>query len=166
MNKTGPVKVAMIGLGWWGRKMFAVLKKATDDIEIVCAEEPNPAGKEFAEANGFAHYGRDTEALKHPGVEAIILATPHSLHAEQIKRAVAARKHIFCEKPLALTKKEAEAAVEACAKNRLVLGMGHEKRWEPPVAQMLATARTGRLGRIQQVSATTNSQRSIAVIGD
>ena len=105
MNKTGPVKVAMIGLGWWGKKMTAVLQKAKDDIEIVCAAEPNPAGKEFAEANGFKHYGSDTEALQHPGVEAVILATPHSLHAEQIERAVAARKHIFCEKPLALTKK-------------------------------------------------------------
>src|SRR6202044_1505143 len=110
----------------WGRKMFTILKKATDQTEIVCSGEPNPAGKEFAEANGFAHYGRDTEARQHPGVEAIILATPHSLHAEQIKRAVAARKHIFCEKPLALTRKEAEDAVDACSKNNLVLGTGHE----------------------------------------
>ena len=96
MSKTGPVKVAMIGLGWWGKKMTAVLQKAKDDIEIVCAAEPSPAGQEFAEANGFKHYRSDTEALRHPGVEAVILATPHSLHAEQIERAVAARKHIFC----------------------------------------------------------------------
>jgi predicted dehydrogenase len=148
---TGPVKVAMIGLGWWGKKMIAVLQKAKDDIEIVCAAEPNPAGKEFAAANGFKHYDSDKDALQHPGVEAVILATPHSLHAEQIERAVAAGKHIFCEKPLALTKKGAEVAVNACAKNKLVLGMGHERRWEPPVAQMLAMARSGELGRIQQV---------------
>ena len=45
--------------------------------------------------------------MRHPGVEAVILATPHSLHAEQIKRAVAAGLHIFCEKPLALTADEA-----------------------------------------------------------
>jgi predicted dehydrogenase len=163
MNKTGPVKVAMIGLGWWGRKMSAVLKKATDDIEIVCAAEPNSAGKEFAEANAFTHYASDTKAIQHPGVEAIILATPHSLHAEQIERAVAARKHVFCEKPLALTKKEAQAAVEACAKNRLVLGMGHEKRWEPPVAQMMATARTGKLGRIQQVEGNFSHDKFTAL---
>ena len=50
-----PVKVAMIGLGWWGRKMTAVLQKASDEIEIVCAAEPNPAGAEFAAANGFPH---------------------------------------------------------------------------------------------------------------
>jgi predicted dehydrogenase len=116
----------MIGLGWWGKKMTAVLKKAGKDIEIVCAAEPNPAGAEFAKENGFAYYADYKSALKHPGVEAVILATPHSLHAEQIKLAVKAKKHIFCEKPLALTKKGAQAAVDACKKNKLVLGMGHE----------------------------------------
>ncbi len=148
---TEPVKVALIGLGWWGRKMTTVLQKAKGDIAIVCAAEPNPAGKEFAAANGFKHYDSDKDALRHPGVEAVILATPHSLHAEQIERAVAAGKHIFCEKPLALTKKGAEIAVDACARNNLMLGMGHERRWEPPVAQMLAMARAGQLGRVQQV---------------
>ena len=148
---SAPVKVAMIGLGWWGKKMTAVLKTASKDIEIVCAAEPNPEGAEFAAANGFKHYTNFKDALKHPGVEAVILATPHSLHAEQIKASVAARKHIFCEKPLALTKKGAEFAVNTCKKNKLVLGMGHERRWEPPVAKMLEMARNGDLGRIQQV---------------
>ena len=151
MSRSGPVKVAMIGLGWWGKKMTAVLQQAKADIEIVCAAEPNPAGKEFAAANNFHHYSSDKEAIQHPGVEAVILATPHSLHREQIDRAVAAGKHIFCEKPLALTRKGAEAVVQACARNNLVLGMGHERRWEPPVAQMLAMARSGQLGRIQQI---------------
>src|SRR6516165_10160065 len=117
MNKSGPIKVAMIGLGWWGKKMTAVLQKAKGDIEIVCAADPNPAAKEFAEANGFKRYSSEIEAFRHPGVEAIILATPHSLHAQQIKRAVAAGKHVFCEKPVALSRKEAEDAVDACSKN-------------------------------------------------
>jgi predicted dehydrogenase len=151
MSNDGPVKVAMIGLGWWGKKMTAVLQKAQADIEIVCAAEPDQSGAEFAAANGFKHYSSMREAIAHPGVEAVILATPHSLHAEQIKMAVAAKKHIFCEKPLALTRKGAEAAVNACKKNKLVLGMGHERRWEPPIAKMLELTRSGGLGRIQQV---------------
>jgi predicted dehydrogenase len=150
-RKNTPVKVAMIGLGWWGKKMTAVLGKARDDIEIVCAAEPNPTGADFAASNGFQHYAQYKDALNHPGVEAVILATPHSLHAEQIRLAVAAKKHIFCEKPLSLTREGAEAAVHACKKRKLVLGMGHERRWEPPVAKMLEMARAGELGRIQQV---------------
>src|SRR6478735_8412198 len=98
MNRQGPVKVAMIGLGWWGRKMTAVLQRAMDDIEIVCAAEPKTDGAAFASANGFRHYASDREAMNHPGVEAVVLATPHSLHAGQIERAAAAGLHIFCEK--------------------------------------------------------------------
>ncbi len=128
--------------------MIAVLDKASDDIEVVCAAEPNPAGAEFAAAHGLACYPSDAEALTHPGVEAVILATPHSLHAEQIERAVAAGKHVFCEKPLSHTKKGAEAAVNACKAKNLVLGMGHERRFEPPVAAMIEAARSGRLGRL------------------
>ena len=163
MNKTEPVKVAMIGLGWWGRKMTAVLQQAKDDIKILCAAEPDPAGKEFAAAHNFKHCASEEEALRHPGVEAVILATPHSLHAGQIERAVAAGKHIFCEKPLALTRKGAEAVVAACARNNLVLGMGHERRWEPPVAEMLAMARSGQLGRIQQVEGNFSHDKFTAL---
>lgn len=153
----------MIGLGWWGRKMTAVLQKARDDIEIVCAAEPNPAGAEFAASNGFQHYASDVEALTHPGVQAVILATPHSLHAEQIERAVAAGKHVFCEKPLAHTRKGAESAVNACRSKNLVLGMGHERRWEPPVAQMLEAARSGKLGRLLQVEANFSHDKFLSL---
>ena len=163
MTEAPPVKVAMIGLGWWGRKMTAVLQKAKQDIEIVCSAEPNPAGADFAKENGFACYPDDRGALAHPGVEAVILATPHSLHAEQIERAVAAGKHVFCEKPLALTRKGAEAAVNACASKNLVLGMGHERRFEPPVADMIAAARNGSLGRLLQVEANFSHDKFVSM---
>ena len=165
-QKKVPVKVAMIGLGWWGKKMTAVLQKASDEIEIVCAAEPNPAGAEFAASNGFAYYPSDREALVHPGVEAVILATPHSLHAEQIERAVAAGKHVFCEKPLSHTRKGAQAAVNACKSKNLVLGMGHERRWEPPVAAMLEAARSGRLGRLLQVEANFSHDKFLSLTAD
>lgn len=163
MSSQTPVKVAMIGLGWWGKKMTAVLQKAKQDIEIVCAAEPNPEGAQFAKENGFVCYSSDAEALKHPGVEAVILATPHSLHADQIERAVAAGKHIFCEKPLALTKAGAEKAVNACAANNLLLGMGHERRFEPPVAEMIAAAQSGSLGRLLQVEANFSHDKFVTL---
>jgi predicted dehydrogenase len=158
-----PVKVAMIGLGWWGRKMTAVLQTARDEIEVVCAAEPNAAGAEFAAANGLTYYASDKDAMRHPGVEAVILVTPHSLHAEQIERAAEAGLHIFCEKPLALTRKEAEAAVDACRSRNLVLGIGHERRWEPPVAEMLDAARSGRLGRLLQVEANFSHDKFLTL---
>lgn len=163
MMPEAPVKVAMIGLGWWGKKMTAVLQSAKQDIEIVCAAEPNPAGADFAKDYGFTCYPDHKGALAHPGVEAVILATPHSLHAQQIEDSVAAGKHIFCEKPLAMTRKGAEKAVNACAAKKLVLGMGHERRFEPPVADMIAVARDGRLGRLLQVEANFSHDKFVAL---
>jgi predicted dehydrogenase len=165
-SKKPPVKVAMIGLGWWGKKMTAVLQKAPDEIEIVCAAEPSQAGAEFAAANGLNCYPDDRGALAHPGVEAVILATPHSLHSEQIERAVSAGKHVFCEKPLSHTRIGAEAAVKACRARNLVLGMGHERRWEPPVAEMLQAARSGKLGRLLQVEANFSHDKFLTLNAD
>ena len=51
--------------------------------------EPNAEGDDFAKANGFKRYADFGAAIAHPGVEAVVLATPHSLHAEQIEQAVA-----------------------------------------------------------------------------
>jgi hypothetical protein len=76
------------------------------------------------------------------GVEAV--TPPPRICSTPSRSSAIAGKHVFCEKPLALTKKGAEAVVGACARNNLVLGMGHE-RLEPPVAQMLAMARPGQL---------------------
>jgi predicted dehydrogenase len=157
-------RIAMIGLGWWGQKMVAVLKAAGDEIEIVRAVEPNLAAvADFAAANGLVVTADYQDALDDPAVEAVILATPHSLHEEQIERAVAAGKHIFCEKPLALTKAGAVKAVEACRKAGLVLGMGHERRFEPPVAELLARADAGELGRIHQIEANFSHDKFLSL---
>lgn len=102
-------------------------------------------------------------ALADPKVEAVILATPHALHGEQIRESVAAHKHVFCEKPLALTRKEAAAAVDLCKSAGLVLGMGHERRYEPPIAAILSDAAAGRLGTLEQIEANFSHDRFLAL---
>lgn len=160
---TGPVRVAMVGLGWWGRKMVAVLQAARADLDVVVAVEPNPAAKEFCEEQGLELSASYEEALARTDVEAVILATPHSLHEEQIEKAVAAGKHVFCEKPLAMTRAGAVKAVELCRKAGLQLGMGHERRFEPPVAEMLEAAANGKLGRILQVEANFSHDKFLSL---
>jgi predicted dehydrogenase len=153
----------MVGLGWWGRKMVTVLKAAGDQLDVVVAVEPDSSAKDFAEANGLALTTSYDEALARDDVEAVILATPHSLHEEQIEKAVAAGKHVFCEKPLAMTKAGAEKAVALCRKAGLVLGMGHERRFEPPVAEMLEAAANGKLGRILQIEANFSHDKFLSL---
>ena len=156
---TAPVRVAMVGLGWWGKKMVTVLKGAGGKLDVVCAVDPDAAAKGFASENGLDLTTQYAEALRRADVEAVILATPHSLHQQQIAEAAAAGKHIFCEKPLAMTRADAEKSVALCERAGLILGMGHERRYEPPVAEMLAAAADGSLGRILQVEANFSHNR-------
>ncbi|MDF8357645.1 Gfo/Idh/MocA family protein [Ensifer adhaerens] len=158
----GPVHIAAIGLGWWGRKIVAALDGEEATVKVVCGVDPDPSAAVFCEGR-FPMLESYEAALARDDVEAVVLATPHALHEKQIELAVDAGKHVFCEKPLAMTKKGAERAVRLCRDAGLVLGMGHERRFEPPVADMLVAAQEGRLGRIVQVEANFSHDKFLSL---
>jgi len=159
-----PVGIALVGMGWWGQKMLSVLQAAPQDIRVVRAVEPNiETVRELCASRNIALSADYADALSDPDVEAVVLATPHSLHTAQIAAAVGAGKHIFCEKPLALTRAEAERSVALCRDAGLVLGMGHERRWEPPIADMLAKADAGSLGRIHQIESNFSHDKFLSL---
>lgn len=161
---SGPVAIALVGMGWWGKKMLSVLEAAPEDIRVVRAVEPNiETVKSLCAEKKIPLTGDYADALNDPAVEAVVLATPHSLHGEQIEAAVAAGKHVFCEKPLSLTRAGAEKSVSLCREAGLVLGMGHERRWEPPIADMLAKADSGVLGRIHQIEANFSHDKFLSL---
>jgi predicted dehydrogenase len=162
-----PVGIALIGMGWWGKKMLAVLAAAPGDIRVVRAVEPNSESvRDLCDEKGIPVSSDYADALNDPAVEAVVLATPHSLHEAQIAAAVAAGKHVFCEKPLALTKAGAEKAVALCREAGLILGMGHERRWEPPITDMLAKADGGVLGRLHQIEANFSHDKFLSLDRD
>jgi predicted dehydrogenase len=161
---SGPVGIALIGMGWWGQKMLNVLQAAPADIRVVRAVEPNiETVKAKCAEKGIPLSASYADALNDAAVEAVVLATPHALHEAQLAAGVAAGKHVFCEKPLALTKAGAVKAVTLCRDAGLVLGMGHERRWEPPIAAMLAKVDAGDLGRIHQIESNFSHDKFLAL---
>ena len=109
-QQLGPVGIALVGMCWWGQKMLSVLQAAPADIRVVRAAELNAETvRGLCADKGIPLTADHADALRDPAVEAVVLATPHSLHTSQIKAAVAAGKHVFCEKPLALTKAKADS---------------------------------------------------------
>ena len=159
-----PVGIALVGMGWWGQKILNVLQAAPAEIRVVRAIEPNlETVKAVCAQKGVALSADYADALNDPTVDAVVLATPHALHESQIEAAVASGKHVFCEKPLALTKAGAERAVALCRDAGLVLGMGHERRWEPPIAEMLVKADAGELGRIHQIEANFSHDKFLSL---
>ena len=159
-----PVGIALIGMGWWGKKMLKVLEAAPEEIRVVRAVEPNiETVRAICAERGVPLTADYADALADPQVEAVVLATPHALHGPQIEAAVAAGKHVFCEKPLAMDKAGAEKAVRLCRDAGLVLGTGHERRWEPPIADLLSKADAAELGRIHQIEANFSHDKFLGL---
>jgi len=105
-------------------------------------------------------------AIEDPAIDAVILCTPHSFHAAQIFEAAAAKKHVFCEKPLALTRRDAERAVAACRASGVVLGIGHERRFEPPILELRRLVASGELGTLLQIEANFSQDKFLTLPAD
>jgi predicted dehydrogenase len=160
------INVGIVGLGWWGKKLAQSIRE-TSLLRVARGVETNPAAIQgLAETCGFPISADYSSVLDDPNVHAVLVATPHSLHAEQIELAVAAKKHVFCEKPLPLTRAGAERSVRLVTSRGLVLGIGHERRWEPPVAQMMEEARSGKLGKLLQLEANSSHDKFVALSSD
>src|SRR6185436_18218843 len=89
-----------------------------------CVARRPETAREFAAQHGLEIHSSLAAALADRGVQAVVLATPHSLHVDQVVAAAAAGKAVFCEKPLALRRADAERAVAACREAGIVLGIG------------------------------------------
>ncbi len=140
------LNAAVVGLGWWGRHICGALRGSAV-IRVVRGVDPaTEAASPFARDQGFPLSADLADALADPAVGAVLLATPHSQHEDQIVTAARAGRHVFCEKPLTLTRAGAERAVAACAAAGVTLSVGHERRFEPPIVALKHLVDSGRLG--------------------
>ena len=159
------IRVAVVGLGWWGRIIVGLLKSSAK-LAAVKGIDPDPAAAEFARAQGLAHATNLQDALRDPAVDAVVLCTPHSLHTEQIIAAANARKHVFCEKPLSLSRADVLRAIDAVKANSVALAVGHEKRFEPPLVEVARLAQSGALGTLLQIEANFSQDKFLTLAAD
>ena len=150
------MNAAIVGLGWWGKTLVEAVQQSSQEIRFVAGmtRTKTPEAQAFADAQKFALADTYQALLANPNVDAVVLATPHSMHARQVMAAAAAGKHIFCEKPFALTKESAEQAVDAAQSAGVTLGLGYNRRFHPEIMKLRARIRAGELGTILHVEAT------------
>src|ERR1700710_2741415 len=111
-----PIRAAIGGLGRWGRQLAGAVSGQAR-LRIVRAVEPDvDRARGFCAEHGLELTGSLDAVLADPSIGAVLLATPHSLHPAQVMACAAARKHVFCEKPLALRRADAAALLDACRK--------------------------------------------------
>ena len=148
------IDAAIVGLGRWGRTLVKAVQGKSDKLRFTRAVSRDPAKlREVAAPLGLEVVGSLEAVLADRTIGALVLATPHSLHCEQIIAVAAAGKAVFCEKPLTLTKAEAARAIEACHNAGVVLGVGTDKRFYPAVHELLRMAKNGELGRLLHLEA-------------
>ena len=158
------MNVAVMGLGWWGR-IIVPLIKTSSRLRVVKVVDPAPAAADFAREQGVPLATFD-ETLKDPNVQGVVLCTPHTLHTEQIIRAANAKKHVFCEKPLAMSRADVLRSVKACNDNGVRLAVGHEKRFEPPIQEAMRLVKSGELGTPLQVEANFVQDKFLSLPAD
>jgi predicted dehydrogenase len=147
-----PIKVAIIGYGWWGNVLSSLIKK-NSLFEIVLVIDNNPEAKAKAEKCGFKTADNLDAALENPAVDAIFLCTPHSEHAYQLLACAFSNKHTYCEKPLCPTLSEALKAIKLFDQKNLILGIGHDLRFNDSIIQLLDSIKNRSIGKIIQIDA-------------
>lgn len=146
------IRAAIVGLGNWGQNLVNSVQDKSDRIRFVAGTTRTVhKAQAFADKLGLVLYDSYEKVLADASVDAIVLATPHTLHAQQIIAAAAAGKHVFTEKPFTLTRESAEAAVRACAERKLTLAVGYNWRFQPALQEIKKMLQDGRLGKLLHI---------------
>jgi predicted dehydrogenase len=148
------IDAAIVGLGRWGQILVEAVQGKSDSLRFTRAVSRNPDRlDDFAGRHRLEVTGELGSVLADRTIDAVVLATPHSLHCEQVIAAAQAGKAVFCEKPLTLTKAAAERAIAACREAGVVLGVGTDKRFFPAVRELLRLVKGGELGKVLHLEA-------------
>lgn len=147
------LNAAIIGMGRWGQVLVnSVQGRQGAPIRFVAGSTRSPdKACAWAGEQRIRILPDFASVLADPDVQAVVLATPHAKHAEQVIAAARAGKHVFVEKPFTLDRASAAAAVQACREAGVVMALGHNRRFLPAVAQMKAMLADGSLGTLLHV---------------
>jgi predicted dehydrogenase len=146
------INAAIVGIGWWGQKIVTAVQGKSERLCFIrgVSKEPDEV-RDFTTRHGIRLSTELNDVLRDPDVRAVVLATPHSLHTEQIIACAQAGKAVFCEKPLALKAADAKRSVEACQAAGVLLGIGTNKRFWPCMRVLRRVVDSGVLGRLMHI---------------
>jgi len=148
-----PVRVAVVGLGYWGPNLVRNLHDVEDaEVAWICDLDTDALeviGRRYPAVKRSASID---EVLADESVDAIALATPVTTHSPLATAALEAGKHVFVEKPLAASSDEAAAMIELAEDKELTLMPGHTFLYSPAVNMVAEMIKSGDLGDIYFIS--------------
>ncbi len=141
----GPGGIGLLGAGKFARAtLVPACKEAGFERLAVVASASGLSAKQLAERAGFERATSSTdEVIEDPDVDVVVIATPHDLHARLTAEALRAGKHVFCEKPLALTFEELDDVIAAWRSSSGQLMVGFNRRHAPDIIALRSVFQTG-----------------------
>ncbi len=139
-------RVGVVGAGYWGANLIRNCHQM-GVLAAVCETDLSSLNAVRETYPGIALYSDMDQLLDHNKLDAVVIAAPAAAHAALALRAIAARKHVFVEKPLALSVRDAQQVVEAAESAGVTLVVGHVLLYHPAVRALLECVNSGRIGR-------------------
>jgi myo-inositol 2-dehydrogenase/D-chiro-inositol 1-dehydrogenase len=140
------VNVALVGAGRIARVHAAAYRGVAPGRLVACTDPVEAAAEGLARDFGL-EVAPDLDALlADPDIDAVLIASPNAMHAGQTIAALRAGKHVFCQKPIALTLADADRVVAEAAATDRILQFGFMLRFTPPIPQLRRRIHGGELG--------------------
>ena len=163
------IKTLMVGLGWWGKTLVDSVYDKSNKIKI-CYGLTRTASEEakiYAQSKGMELLdGNYTDVIQGVDIEAVILATPHSLHPKQVQIASKYGKHIACEKPFTLNRRDAISTIAEVEKNGVTLSVLYNRRFNPIVTEIQKLIKMGKLGTIVHLESNFSGDTALRLMKD
>lgn len=157
------IRAASVGLGWWSNELAKSIQGISGLIEIVsCYSRNQSRTKAFAKEFDTNRHSSYEELLSDESIDAVILTTPHSLHAEHVIEAANSGKHVFVEKPFTLTYESARRAIQACHEAKVVLAVGHNRRFATSSKELKLMGDHGDFGTMLHLEANFSAPSAMA----
>ena len=125
------------------------------DARLHAIVDVDPAAAERLASRHGAVVATQAEVLADPAIDAVVIASSTDTHAELVEAAARAGKAVFCEKPLDLDRRRAEACIAVVAECGVPLMVGFNRRFDPHFARLERQLRDGRIGRIELLAITS-----------
>ena len=146
------INAAIVGLGRWGQNLVNSVQGKSDKIRFVVGVLRHPENaRAYAHQHGLALRTDLASVLADPLIDAIVLASPHTVHAEQILAAIHAGKPVFTEKPFTLDSASAAEALRAAQAKKITVGVGFNWRFQPALQEIRRMLEDGRLGKLLHI---------------
>jgi UDP-2-acetamido-3-amino-2,3-dideoxy-glucuronate N-acetyltransferase len=144
------IGVALVGAGYWGKNLARNFYQL-NALRMICDPSEEILERKSSKFPDVAMRLAFTEVLASRDIDAVAIATPAELHYSMARDALLAGKHVFVEKPLAVTEREGADLVKLAREVGRVLFVGHILQYHPAIIEIKRMIREGELGRLQYI---------------